>query len=321
MAVYTDIDDDELDGLLLAYDIGRAVACKGIAEGVENSNFLLQTDQGPFILTIYEKRVNSDDLPWFLGLMAHLNANGLPCPQPIVRRDGGLLSRASGKPAAIVSFLNGRWPKKPKPVHTQKVGDALARLHLAGADLAAERANGLSVSAWRDLLSQCGERSDEVHDGLYDALTTEVGFLEAHWPDALPRGVIHADMFPDNVFFIDEELSGVIDFYFACTDVLVYDLAICLNAWCFEPDGAFNITKARQMLGAYRERRALTRDEFDALPVLARGAAMRFLLTRLYDWLNHPEGALVTPKDPMEYWHKLAFHQKVASATAYGLDF
>lgn len=321
MAVYTDIDDEQLDALLEAYEIGRAVACKGIAEGVENSNFLLQTDQGLYILTIYEKRVNAADLPWFLGLLGHLSGHGFPCPLPISRKDGGILSEAAGKPAAIVSFLNGRWPKKPKPFHAFGVGGGLARLHVAGQDFVAVRQNALSVDAWRPLLDRCGDGADRVAPGLFDALSSEMDHLEANWPEALPAGVIHADLFPDNVFFMDQNLSGFIDFYFACTDAYAYDLAICLNAWCFEADGAFNITMARQMLSAYRAERPLSRDEFEALPLLARGAAMRFLLTRLFDWINHPEGAMVTPKNPLEYWDKLRFHRGVSGASAYGLDF
>lgn len=321
MAVYTDIDDDELDGLLTRYDIGRAVDLKGIAEGVENSNFMLQTDSGQYILTLYEKRVNPDDLPWFLDLMTHLSERGLACPVPVVRRDGAVLSQASGRPAALVTFLHGRWPRRPKPFHAHGVGRGLAQLHNAGQSFDRARPNDLSVSAWRPLLERCGPRADKVMPGLHAELLAELDLLERNWPADLPQGVIHADLFPDNVFFIREELSGIIDFYFACTDTLVYDLAICLNAWCFEQDGAFNITMARQMLSAYQAGRPLSRAEFEALPVLARGAAMRFLLTRLYDWLNHPPGAFVTPKDPLEYWRRLKFHRGVKSASAYGLDF
>lgn len=321
MAVYTDIGDDELDRLLERYDIGRAVACKGIAEGVENSNFLLQTESGTFILTLYEKRVDPADLPFFLGLLRHLADRGFPCPLPVAARDGTMLQRAAGRPAAIVSFLTGRWPKKRRPAHAQAVGEVLAWLHLAGADFPLRRANALSLDGWAELVRRCGRRADEVQAGLADELAAEIAALRAAWPAGLPTGVIHADLFPDNVFFVDDRLSGVIDFYFACNDILIYDLAICLNAWCFEPDGAFNITKARLMLQAYRERRPIGRAEFDALPVLSRGAALRFLATRLYDWLNHPPGAFVTPKNPLEYWQKLVFHRGVEDARAYGLDF
>lgn len=320
MAVYTDIGDEELDALLEAYDIGRAVSCKGIAEGVENSNFLLQTERGPYILTLYERRVDPADLPFFLGLLGHLAGRGFPCPVPVAARDGSVLQQACGRPAAIVSFLNGRWPKKPKPQHTQAVGGAMARLHLAAADFPLRRPNALSLDGWSQLATRCEARADEVMPGLAAEIWRELAALRGDWPRELPRGVIHADMFPDNVFFMGDDLSGVIDFYFACDDILLYDLAVALNAWCFEADGSFNVTRARHMLQGYRDVRPVAPEEFAALPVLARGAALRFLLTRLYDWLNHPPGAFVTPKDPLEYWRKIQFHRAVADGGAYGLD-
>lgn len=320
MAVYTDIGDDDLDCLLDAYDIGHAVACMGIAEGVENSNFLLRTDRDSYILTLYERRVDPADLPFFLGLLSHLAARRFPCPVPVVGRDGQVLRQAAGRPAAIVSFLAGRWPKKPKPQHAQAVGDAMARLHLAAADFPLRRANALSLDGWSELARRCEARADEVMPGLAAELWRELAALRGAWPRHLPRGIIHADMFPDNVFFVGDELSGVIDFYFACDDILLYDLAVALNAWCFEADGAFNATKARHLLQGYRDRRPVSREEFEALPVLARGAALRFLLTRLYDWLNHPPGAFVTPKDPLEYWRRILFHRAVTDVGTYGLD-
>jgi len=321
LAVYTDIGEDELDRLVSEYDIGQVLACTGIAEGVENSNFMLQTDVGMHILTLYEKRVDPADLPFFLGLLDHLSTRGFPCPSPLRTRAGQTLSSAAGRPAAIVSFLRGRWPRKPKPVHLAALGDALARLHLGAADFPLRRANALSLDGWSDLVRQTGSGADTVMPGLSEELDREMVTLRAAWPGDLPVGVIHADLFPDNIFFLGDELSGVIDFYFACNDILLYDLAICLNAWCFERDGAFNITHARAMLQAYRERRPISRAEFDALPLLARGAALRFLVTRLYDWLNTPDGALVIKKDPLEYWHKLRFHRGVADTRAYGLDY
>ena len=320
MAVYTEIGDEELDRLMAEYDIGPAESCKGIAEGVENSNYLLQAGGRSYILTLYEKRVRARDLPFFLGLMEHLAARGFPCPTPIVGRDGRALRQAMGRPAAIISFLPGRWPKRPGPDHCAQVGEAMARLHLAAADFDLNRANALSISGWRPLYEACADRADEVAPGLGHDLAMELEAVEKSWPDALPTGVIHADLFPDNVFFLDQRLSGIIDFYFACDDFLIYDLAVCLNAWCFETDGAFNITKARRMIQAYRSVRGLEPEELAALPVLARGAALRFLLTRLYDWLNQVDGALVKPKDPLEYHAKLKFHRQVRSARAYGLD-
>ncbi len=320
MAVYTEVDDDELNAFVARYDIGKLLSCKGIAEGVENSNFLLRTEKNNYILTLYEKRVNPDDLPFFLGLMDHLASKGIECPTPIHDRAGAALSRLAGRPAAMVSFLDGVSVRRPMPRHCAEVGEALAAFHLAGQDFAIRRANALNVHGWRPLYEASAARADEVASGLREELARELDMLEAQWPDDLPSGVIHADLFPDNVFFIGERLSGLIDFYFACNDAFAYDLGICLNAWCFEGDGAFNITKARALLQAYAAKRPLTKDEFDALPLLARGSAMRFLLTRLYDWLNTPVGALVKPKNPIEYLRRLRFHRDVASPSAYGLD-
>ena len=320
MAVYTDIADNDLSAFVAEYDIGRVISCKGIAEGVENSNFVLQTTTGTFILTLYEKRVAKADLPFFLGLMDHLAARGIACPTPMHGRDNAALRQLAGRPAAIVSFLSGLWLRRPQPAHCAQLGEAMARMHLAGADFALRRANDLSVAGWRTVLESCIERADEVSAGLAETLSGELDYLEAHWPRRLPEGVIHADLFPDNVFFLDDALSGFIDFYFACCDFLAYDLAICLNAWCFEPDGSFNITKARLMLARYGAVRPLDPSELESLPLLARGAALRFLLTRLYDWLNHVEDALVRAKDPLEYLQKLRFHQRVKGPGAYGLE-
>jgi homoserine kinase type II len=320
MAVYTEVSDEELDAFVAEYDIGEVESCKGIAEGVENSNFLLTTTRGPYILTLYEKRVNPDDLPFFLGLMDHLAAKGIKCPTPLHGRDGKALRALCGRPAAIVSFLRGLWPRRIHPAHCAQLGQALAEMHLAGQDFPRTRDNSLSVAGWRPLFEAAAPRADTVAPGLAEEIARHLAILEAGWPNALPRGVIHADLFPDNVFFLHDAFSGLIDFYFACTDLFAYDLAICLNAWCFEPDGSFNATKARQMIAAYRKVRPFSRAELDALPLLARGAAMRFLLTRLYDWLNTPEGAFVRPKNPLEYLHKLRFHAAVSGPGAYGLD-
>ena len=319
MAVYTTVSDDELTEFLSRYDLGEVLAFKGIAEGVENSNFLLQTEHGNHILTLYEKRVAPEDLPYFLALMRHLAAKGVDCPLPIAACDGSALQSLCGRPAAIISFLEGLWPRRIHPFHCRELGERLARMHLAGADFAMTRPNNLSIDDWRPLLEACGPRSDEVRPALFGELNEELGKLESEWPEELPQGVIHADLFPDNVFFRNERLTGFIDFYFACNDALAYDVAICLNAWCFEPDGSFNITKAQQFLASYRAVRPLDERELLALPLLCRGAALRFLLTRLFDWLNHPPGAFVKPKDPLEYYRKLRFHADCDGPGAYGL--
>ncbi len=320
MAVYTEVSDQDLAAFVAEYDIGGVVACKGIAEGVENSNYLLQTESGVYILTLYEKRVARADLPFFLGLMQHLAARGIACPTPIRGRDGHALRELAGRPAAINSFLRGVWLRRPEAHHCAQVGSALARMHLAGADFPLARRNALSVEGWQRLVGQCVARADQVEDGLAAELEGEIEAIAGAWPSELPQGVIHADLFPDNVFFLDDKLSGLIDFYFACNDFFAYDLAVCLNAWCFEPDQDFNVTKARQMLSAYRGVRPFSREELTALPLLARGAALRFLLTRLYDWLNRVRGAMVQPKDPREYLKKLRFHRQVSGPGEYGLE-
>ena len=319
MAVYTDVAADELAEFLTGYDIGELLSYKGIAEGVENSNFLLHTTSGYFILTLYEKRVAKGDLPFFLALMAHLAVHGITCPQPVKNRRGEALAMLAGRPAAIITFLEGIWPRKPNAAHCAGVGQVLAKMHLAGRDFPLVRKNPLSVGGWRPLFDQAAARADGVQAGLRDFIARELDHLEATWPNNLPEGVIHADLFPDNVFFLGDRLSGLIDFPFSCNDILAYDVAICLNAWCFEIDGAFNVTKARALLNAYGRERKLSDAEQDALPQLARGASLRFLLTRLVDWLDVPPGALVKPKDPREYARKLRFHQKVKSGHDYGV--
>lgn len=321
MAVYTQIGDQELRDFLAGYDVGSLASVIAIAEGVENSNYLLITSRGRFILTLYEKRVRTEDLPYFLGLMEHLSGRGFPCPKPVADRNGRALQQMAGRPAALVTFLDGVWPRRIWPGHCRGLGDALARLHLAGADFAMRRENDLAPGDWLALLARIDrDRTEAYRPGLHCAISDALAGLTSDWPGDLPGGIIHADLFPDNAFFDGESITGIIDFYFSCNDMFAYDVAICLNAWCFEPDGQFNITKARAMLRAYRAVRPFSEAELAALPKLCQGAAMRFLLTRLYDWLNSPEDALVEPKDPLEYWHKLRFHQAVAGPGAYGLD-
>lgn len=319
MAVYTDVSATQISEFLQLYDIGALTSFHGIAEGVENSNFLVQTTKASFILTLYEKRVNPDDLPFFIGLMQHLAARGLSCPQPVPARSGSMLGELAGRPAALVTFLPGVSVRRPSAVHCAELGRGLAQLHLAGRDFAMRRGNALSVTGWRPLLKAAQGRADEVAPNLAATVEDELSDLEADWPRGLPEGVIHADLFPDNAFFLNDALSGIIDFYFACTDFLAYDVAICLNSWCFEADASYNVTKGRALLAGYESLRPLTPEEGVALPRLARGAALRFLLTRLVDWLNVPEGALVRPKDPLEYLRKLRFHRAVDSARDYGL--
>ncbi len=319
MAVYTEVTDEELSAFLADYDLGDVLAFRGIAEGVENSNYTLKTGTGDYILTLYEKRVDPAELPWFLGLMEHLSQHGLSCPLPVRARDGEALRDLAGRKAAITTFLPGMWPRRVRIEHCAPLGAALAKLHLAGADYAPTRANALGPHGWTPLFARARDRADEVQPGLAQEVDTALRSVIAAWPHDLPKGHIHADLFPDNVFFLHNQVSGLIDFYFAATDLLAYDVAICLNAWCFEADFSFNVTKARALLNAYRAVRPLSDAELNALPVLARGAALRFLLTRLYDWLNTPATALVTRKDPVEYLRKQRFHAEARGPSAYGI--
>ncbi len=318
MAVYTEVTDDDLAEFLTEYDIGTLVAFRGIAEGVENSNFSLRTTAGDFILTLYERRVDPADLPWFIGLMRHLAARGINCPLPVAGLDGAALRFLCGRHAAVTTFLPGVWPRRPQPVQCGELGVALAQLHLAGQGFSPARLNGLGPAAWGKLLARCGD-ADGLQAGLTAELQAAVSHVVAAWPAGLPAGHIHADLFPDNVFFLGGRLSGLIDFYFACTDLYAYDIAVCLNAWCFEPDFSFNATSARALLRGYASVRPLSDGEKQALPVLAAGAALRFLLTRLFDWLNTPAGALVTRKNPLDYHRRLRFHLGIRDFHAYGL--
>ena len=320
MAVYTEVSDYELEKFLHNYSIGHAVSFKGIAEGVENSNYFLLTDKGSYILTLYEKRVASEDLPYFLGLIEHLAQRRIACPTPIHGIDGDVLRSLCKRPAAITSFLSGVSPMRPTLSHCQQLGKALAQMHVAGLDYTLKRDNALSVDGWQSLFMDCKKNADQVIPGLEEEITKEIDVVSNSWPTSLPRGVIHADLFPDNVFFEDNHLSGLIDFYFACNDILAYDLAICLNAWCFDERVTFNIQKAKILIESYQNIRPCTDEEIKALPLLARGAALRFLLTRLYDWLNQIDGAMVKPKDPIEFLKRLRFHQNIQDPQGYGID-
>ncbi|KRB52057.1 homoserine kinase [Phenylobacterium sp. Root700] len=318
MAVYTDITDEELTALLSDFDLGAPLALKGIAEGVENSNFMLETEVGRFFLTVYEKRVREEDLPFFLGLMHWLAEHDYPSATPIADRAGEILKRVRGKPAAIISFMQGLSVRRPTAAHCREAGDGLARLHLAAQGFPLSRGNDLGQDAWAPLFATLRDDAENLKPGLAAVIEADLARIAAAWPTDLPTGVIHADYFPDNVFFQGPTFAGAIDFYFACVDSLAYDIAVALNAWCFEADGSFNITSARALLAGYEAHRPLTPAERAALPVLAHGAAMRFFLTRLHDWGATPAGALVRPKDPLEYERKLAVHRSAPDLVLLG---
>jgi homoserine kinase type II len=317
MAVYTPLTDAEIAGFVAEYDIGRVVSCRGIMEGVENTTYHLVTASGPFILSLFETRVKADDLPFFLALMGFLADRDVPCPRPVAGRDAVTVRHLAGRPAAVVTFLPGRWPRRPTVAQCAAIGEALAHLHLAAADFPGSRPNDLALAAWRDLLDACSGLNQGIPAPLANELREELETLASLWPTSLPRGIVHADLFPDNAFFSEDRLTGIIDFYFACTDLLAYDLAICLNAWCFDSDSGFKPTRAAALIDGYDRRRPLAVEERQALPLLARGAALRFLLTRLHDRLQRRNGAIVRSKDPAECLARLRFHRAVCDWRTY----
>lgn len=319
MAVYTQIDEQELTNTLARFNVGGLVAYHGIAEGVENTNYSIETTQGRYILTLVEKRASVEELPFYVGFMSHLRMKGIPCPAVLSQNDGEQIFTLYGKPALLTEFLDGAWPREINVPHCRAVGELLAAMHRAGRDFPMKRKNTMSLPAWKGLIHACAERADEVEPGLFAFLEAELEYLERNWPKYLPRGAVHADLFPDNVFFRDGEISGVIDFYFSCTDALAYDLMLTFNPWCFDWKGELDIEKSRQLLEAYQRSRPLTKNELKSLPFFGRAAALRIVATRLYDWLNPVEGALVRAKDPMEHVKILKFHQKVGNLSDYGI--
>ena len=320
MAVYTQIEETELTGLLQLFDIGTLVSYKGIAEGVENTNYFLETTAGRFILTLIEKRASASELPFYIGFMNHLRGKGIPCPAVIPQKDGASVFTLQRKPGLLGEFLDGAWPREITPGHCQAAGELLAAMHVAGRDFPMKRKNMLALPAWKGLIHACAARADEVEPGLFAFLEAELDFLQQHWPKYLPRGTVHADLFPDNVFFQNDEISGVIDFYFARTETLAYDLMLALNPWCFDWKGDLDAAKSKALLETYQRTRPLAKNELKSLPFFGRAAAVRIIATRLYDWLNPVEGALVRAKDPMEHVKILRFHQKVASPADYGFS-
>ncbi|WP_442678153.1 homoserine kinase [Sphingomonas sp. ASY06-1R] len=310
MAVYTHVSAETLSALLDLYDAGALVSAKGIAEGVENSNYLVDTTTGRFILTLYEKRVDSADLPFFMALLDHLADKTLPVPRAIADREGRQIQQVAGRPACLIEFLPGVSVSHPTPAQTRAAGTALGRMHAALADFPGVRANALGPDDWRPLAERCGADLDRIAPGLRARVAAELDWLDQAWPTQLPKSVIHADLFPDNVLMRGDAVTGMIDFYFACHDVRAWDVAVTHAAWCFENDGSgFHADRAAALIGGYTDAFGLTADERAAFAALARGACLRFLLTRAWDWLNTAADALVTRKDPLAFLRRLDFYR------------
>ena len=311
MAVYTKVSAEEIDRFLTRFDVGTLVSAKGIAEGVENSNYLLETTQDRFILTLYEKRVDPADLPFFIAMLDHLAAHGCLVPPMIADREGEKIQKLCGRSACLIKFLPGVSVSHPTTAQARATGQALGDMHKALADFQPERRNILDHDGWRSLAEQCGPAQlDKIAPGLAEAIARELDHLDDHWPQDLPRSAIHADLFPDNVLMLGDRVTGLIDFYFSCTDIRAYDLAVTHAAWCFSDDGTdFHAHVSQALIAGYESTFALSDAERQALPLLARGASLRFLLTRAYDWINTPADALVTRKEPQAFLHRLQYYQ------------
>jgi homoserine kinase type II len=306
VAVYTHIGAEDMEALVTQFGAGSLISAKGIAEGVENSNYLVDTTQGRFILTVYEKRVRKGDLPFFLSLTSHLADKGCAVPRARNAVDGSATVAWRGKSIALIEFSNGLSVSNPTPHQAREVGAALGRLHSAVKDFPLNRPNDLGLSDWVELAKSCGNDLDAIAPGLKLRVEDECAFLQEHWPHQLPRCVIHADLFPDNVLMNRNEVCAIIDFYFACTEVRAWDLAIAHSAWSFSPDGRiYNGAIGRALIEGYERAHGRAPQERQAFNILARGACLRFLLTRAWDWLNTPADALVTRKDPLAFLRRL----------------
>lgn len=304
MAVYTHITDEEARVHLASFDIGTFSALAGIMDGVSNTNYILTTTAGKYILTLLEERVKAEDLPFFVDFMGHLRANGIPCPGVVATRFGRTVMPLRGKPALITTFLEGASPKNISIADAAAMGAFTAQMHKAAAGFSKTRPNTMALPAWRTLIEGCRGKTEFLPQ-----LTAELNFLEKNWPKTLPAGAVHADLFPDNVFLQGGKVSGVIDFYFACTDIFIYDMMLALNSWCFDK-GAFNKEKAAAFLAAYERLRPLSEEERVSLRFFGRAGALRIVATRLYDFLHPAPGALITPKDPLEHLRILSFYQE-----------
>jgi len=320
MAIYTKLSESKLREFFSKYNLGNFINYKEIKEGIENTNYFIETEKGKFILTLYEKRVDEKDLPFFMSLMKNLFDKNFPSPQPIINKNGNYISEISGKKAAVVSFLDGSEKKNLNPDNCYEIGIQTAKLHLITKNLTGKRENKLSINSWRKIYKKIENECPKIHVKLAETIEKNLNEIENDWPQNIPSGIIHADLFPDNIFFKKEKLSGIIDFYFSCYDFYAFEIAICLNALCFEgrkENLSFNVTKAKKFIDGYSEIRKLSEEEKKSLKILCQGAAMRFLLTRVFDYLNLTKGAIVKIKDPIEYLKRLEFHNSVKSYKDY----
>jgi len=320
MAVYTKLSENNLIEFFLKYNLGKLLNYKGIKEGIENTNYFIETDKGKFILTLYEKRIEEKDLPFFMSLMKNLFNANFPSPQPIINNNGNYITEIVNKKASVVSFLNGSAKKKLSPDNCRQIGIQTAKLHLITKDLVGKRENRLSVNSWRKIYKKIEKDCSKIDSNLPKTIEKNLEEIEANWPKKIPSGIIHADLFPDNIFFKNDKLTGIIDFYFSCYDFYAFEIAICLNALCFEGENenlSFNVTKAKKFIDGYSSIKEIVEEEKKFLKVLCQGAAMRFLLTRVFDYLNLQKGALVKIKDPIEYLKRLEFHNNVRNYQDY----
>jgi homoserine kinase type II len=320
MAVYTKLSESELKDFFLKYNLGKLLNYKGIKEGIENTNYFTETEKGKFILTLYEKRVEEKDLPFFISLMKNIYDKNFPSPEPIINKNGSYISEVLKKKAAVISFIDGNTKKNLSPEECYQVGAYTAKLHQITKSLNIKRENKLSINSWREIYNRVKKNCAKIYKNLPEIIEKNLSDIEKNWPKNIPSGIIHADLFPDNIFFKNDKLSGIIDYYFACHDFYAFEIAICLNALCFEGSKenlSFNITKATKFINGYSNIRKLTNEEKNSLKILCKGAAIRFLLTRVFDYLNLIEGAIVTVKDPVEYLKRLEFHNSVKSYQDY----
>jgi homoserine kinase type II len=317
MAVYTKLAHQEVEQFLEQYNINNFKDYKGITEGVENTNYFINTLEQDYILTIYEKRVDENDLPFFINLLSNLSENKFPCPKPIANKNNEKINKIKNKNAALVTFLNGQSKNKITSEECFEIGKITAQLHEITKKFNVSRKNNLSIESWQNIFEKTIKKKIDLDETIIKKTKNYLNFLKDNWPKNLPQGIIHADLFPDNIFFTKNKVSGIIDFYFACNDFFAYEIAICINSICFDNNSTFNMTKAKNLIDGYSSIRTLSEEEKKFLPILSMGAAMRFFLTRLHDFYHTDNKADVKIKDPFEYFKKIEFHSTIKNFNEY----